>query len=180
MNATFEDLHGTIAAAAAGDELAFARIIALHDDDMARVAYLVCGDVSLAHDAVQSAWLIAWRKIRTLRDMDRLRAWLVAIAANEARQLIRRQHRRAVVEITVHALDEERHLPRAANPADRPLDLMAALARLGAEDRQIVAMRYALGLSSFEIAEVTGRSAAGVRSRLARALDRLREDLRDE
>ena len=181
MDATFEsDLRGTIAAAAAGDEHAFARIVARHADDMVRVAYLVCGDVTLAHEAVQSAWTLAWRRIRTLRDHDRLRAWLVAIAANEARQLIRRRRRRGVVEITMHAFDDERDAPRGGDPALDYVDLMTALARLTLDDRQIVAMRYALGMTSFEIAAATGRSAAGVRSRLARALDRLREDLGDD
>jgi RNA polymerase sigma-70 factor (ECF subfamily) len=181
MNATVEgDLRGTIVAAAAGDEVAFARIIAAHGDDMARVAYLVCGDVALSREAVQSAWALAWRKMRTLRDHDRLRAWLVAIAANEARQLVRGRRRRGVVEITVQAFDDERDAPRGEDPANGYVDLLAALTKLDPEDRQIIAMRYAIGLTSFEIAAATGRSAAGVRSRLARALDRLREDLRDD
>jgi DNA-directed RNA polymerase specialized sigma24 family protein len=54
--------------AAAGDEAAFAGIIEAHHDDMIRVAYLVTGEVELAHEAVQSAWLLAWRKLGGLRD----------------------------------------------------------------------------------------------------------------
>jgi len=176
------DLGGTVAAAAAGDEFAFARIVAAHDDDMARVAYLISGDVPTAHDAVQAAWAIAWRRMHTLRDHDRLRPWLVAIAANEARQLVRRRRRHGIVEISVDAASDEGSVAgRPHDPAvERHLDLMEALRRLDPEDREIVAMRYALGMSSFEIAGATGRSAPGVRSRLARALSRLREDLRDE
>ena len=82
-----------VAQAAAGDAFAFARIVAAHHDDMARVCYVICGDRELAQDAVQAAWPIAWRKLGALRDPERLRPWLMAVAANEARQILRRQRR---------------------------------------------------------------------------------------
>jgi RNA polymerase sigma factor (sigma-70 family) len=170
---------GTVASAAAGDEAAFARIIATHDDDLVRVAYLVTDDVDLAHEAAQAAWLIAWRKLGSLRDEDRLRPWLVAIAANEARQLLRRRRRRSVVEITIASMPEAAAEQVGSRTLDAWLDLHNALRRLSPEDRSIVAMRYALGLTSSEIASVTGLSATGVRSRLARSLARLRKDLDD-
>ncbi len=174
-------LPGVMASAATGDEVAFARIVAAHHDDMARVAYLVTCEVDLAAEAVQSAWPIAWRKLSSLRDPDRLRPWLLSIAANEARQLLRRRRRRQVTEITVEGW------PEGAEPAGtrvddraRELDLINALRRLPAEDRGVVAMRYVLGLSSSEIGRATGLSPTGVRSRLARALERLRKDLGDD
>jgi RNA polymerase sigma factor (sigma-70 family) len=174
-------LPGVVESAAAGDEIAFARIVATYHDDMVRVSYLVAGDVDLAHEAVQSAWPIAWRKLRTLRDHDRLRPWLVSIAANEARQLIRRKHRRRVVEIAVEPWMED---ASSSDPGsldrDRNLDLVNAVGRLAADDRVIVAMRYALGFTSAEIGRATGRSAPGIRSRLQRALVQLKKDLGDD
>ena len=128
------ELVGTVSAAAAGDQIAFARIVAAYDDDMAGVAYVVCGDVSLAHEALQSAWALAWRRIGSLRDHERLRAWLVAIAANEARQLVRRRRRRSVAEIAVHDIDDERDAPHGPDPADRYLDLIAAVGRAAGQD----------------------------------------------
>src|SRR3954470_11930152 len=171
---------GIVALAAAGDEGAFARIVAGHHEDMFRVAYLVTAETDLALDAVQSAWQIAWSKLTTLRDHDRLRPWLVSIAANEARQLLRKRRRRHLTEITVETWVEGSE-PRAAPPGDgdRVLDLQNALLRLDAKDRSVVAMRYALGLSASEIGQATGLSTPGVRSRLARSLERLRKDLGD-
>ena len=174
-------LEGVISAAAEGDEAAFERIVTVHHDDMTRVAYLVSGDVEVTREAVQAAWSIAWRKLGTLRDPDRLRPWLMAVAANEARQLMRRRRHSAVTEIDVEHLPEGAATAWSTGPdrlADR-IDLLSAVGRLTHDDRKILAMRYAVGLTSTEIAEAIGLSAPGVRSRLARSLERLRRDLGD-
>src|SRR3954451_4053334 len=174
-------MHGAMALAAAGDEGAFARIVAAYHADMVRVAYLVAGDTDVALDAVQSAWQIAWTRLKTLRDQDSLRPWLVSIAANEARQLLRKRRRRQVTEITVASWDGGFE-PRSdrSGERDRELDLRNALQRLEPKDRSVIAMRYALGLSAVEIGKATGLSVPGVRSRLARGLERLRKDLGDD
>jgi RNA polymerase sigma factor (sigma-70 family) len=81
--------------AAAGDTVAFARIVGAYHADMVRVAYVVSGgQQDVADDAVQAAWSAAWRKLGSLRDPQRLRQWLVSVAANEARQACRRQRHR--------------------------------------------------------------------------------------
>jgi RNA polymerase sigma-70 factor, ECF subfamily len=130
---------------------------------------------------VQAAWPIAWRKLASLRDEDRLRPWLVSIAANEARQLIRRRRRRRAVEIAVGSLDTDPgSRDDRADEHDRSLDVLAALGRLPPDDRGLVAMRYAFGLTSAEIGRAMNLSAPGVRYRLAHALERLRKDLGDD
>ena len=79
--------HLTHRAASVGyGDAAFARIIHAHHDDMTRICFVICADIDLADEAVQGAWLIAWRKLHSLRDPARLRPWLVSVAANEARQ----------------------------------------------------------------------------------------------
>jgi RNA polymerase sigma factor (sigma-70 family) len=164
----------TVRLAAEGDEAAFTRLVAEHRAAMARVAFVICGDPEATGDAVQSAWSIAWRRLHTLRDPDQVRPWLIAIAANEARQLIRGRRRRPVVDIS-DAL--ERH--GGGDPADTigVVDLQRALAHLGADDRRLLALRFVAGFDSTEIARHTGLSASGVRSRLARLLERLRTDI---
>src|SRR6187399_1585787 len=92
-----------LAQAATGDDVAFSRIVAAYHDDMARVCFAVCRDVDLAQESAHAAWPIAWRKLSSIRDPERLRPWLMAIAANEARGLARRRGRRALREITVDA-----------------------------------------------------------------------------
>jgi RNA polymerase sigma-70 factor (ECF subfamily) len=172
-----DSLAAAVALATAGDETAFARIIQIHHDDMTRVCFVVCGDLDVADEAVQAAWPIVWRKLGSLRDPGRLRPWLVSIAANEARQLIRRRRRRTVVELAVAGAATSGVDP-AGHVGD--LDLTNALARLDPDDRALLALRYVAGFDSTELARATGRSASGTRARLARLLGRLRTELSND
>ncbi len=156
--------------------MAFARIVDAFHGDLLRVAYVVAGDEQLAEDAVQSAWSIAWRKLGSLRDPERLRPWLVSVAANEARQLVRSRCRRQVAEIRVRPLDDPEGDPSA--DADR-LDLLDVVHRLKLEDRSLLALRYVGGLDANEIGALLGMSPSGVRGHLSRLLERLRKELRD-
>lgn len=165
-----------VARAAAGDRVAFARIVQAYHGDMARVAYVVSGDTELAEDAVQAAWSIAWRKLGSLRDPDRLRPWLMSVAANEARQMVRRRHHISVVEIDVAALPAT--APDPSDAIDR-LDLVTAINHLKPEDRALLALRYVAELESGEIGPLLGMSPSGVRGHLSRVLGRLRKELRD-
>lgn len=165
----------TVERAAAGDEAACARLVEEHHAPMVRTAYVISGDVELAREATQIAWTKAWRRLGSLRQRDQVRPWLVAIAANEARQLLRSRHRRVIYEIR-SGPDRS-----AVDPTERldVLDLRHAVSRLSMDDRSLLAMRYVAGLDSNEIGSYAGMSASGVRSRLARLLDRLRKELDD-
>jgi RNA polymerase sigma factor (sigma-70 family) len=170
-----------VARAASGDEVAFARIVAAHHDDMARVAFVVCRDVQLAQEAAHAAWPIVWRKLSSVRDPAKLRPWLLAIAANEARGLARQRRRRGVREVAVDPLPEGVAPRGTTDPAERValIDLANALARLDAADRVVVGLSAA-GLSSSEIGQAIGMTPSGVRARLGRVMARLREDLSDD
>jgi RNA polymerase sigma-70 factor (ECF subfamily) len=161
--------------AASGDEVAFARLIDEHHEPMVRAAYVVVGDVDLAREAAQNAWTLAWKRLSSVRDPGRIRSWLVAICANEARGLVRRAKRRQIIEIS------DAPPSPATDPADwiDVVDLEHALARLKPDERSLLALRYVSGLDSTDIAEQLGMSASGVRSRLSRLVDRLRKDLDD-
>jgi RNA polymerase sigma-70 factor (ECF subfamily) len=165
----------TVRLAARGDETAFARLVQEHHAAMARVAYVIGGDAEVARDAVQSAWSIAWRRLPSLRDPSQVRAWLIAIAANEARASLRRGRRGGG---TVN-LDDALEVLGGHDPADRiaVVDLRRVLARLDTDERTLLALRYTAGLESAEIASHLGISASGVRTRLARLLERLRSEL---
>jgi len=167
----------TLVEASAGDVDAFARIVRAHHDDMVRVCVFICGDPDIAQDAAQAAWPIAWRKLGSLREPDKLRAWLIAVAVNEARQLVRRQRRDRVVEIEVADVASDH-----GDPASRAsvTDLVHAVRQLPVEDRTLLSLRYVAGFDATEIGSVIGISSSGVRSRLARLVAGLRSELGDD
>jgi len=172
------ELTGAVASAVAGDDLAFERIVEAHHEDMRRVCVVMCHDDEIADEAVQSAWAVAWRKLDTLNDPARLRPWLVSVALNEARQLLRKKGRRPQ-----QGIDSD--IARVAGGTDpatstESIDLRRALAHLDPDDRALLAMRYIAGFDATELSTVIGLSPSGTRNRLERLLARLRQELGDE
>ena len=156
MNPPTATMEDVVARAQRGESDAFSALVDSHHAELVRIAYVVSGDIELARDAAQSAWVKAWRKLPGLRDPARLRVWLIAITANEARQMSRARRRRSLREAQMPIDFEsggwlpERFEP-FAEPSSAPVDLAHALARLDAEDRALIAMRYLAGLGSDEI-----------------------------
>jgi RNA polymerase sigma factor (sigma-70 family) len=164
-----------IASAAAGDEIAFARIVAVHHAEMVRICHMVVRDRAVAEEAAQAAWSIAWRKLGTIRQPDRLRPWLISVAVNEARKLQRGHARRHRIEVIGDPPDRPGGIDPAAGVAY--LDLEEALARLEASDRALLAFRYVAGFDASELANAVGLTPSGTRTRLERLLKRLRQEL---
>jgi RNA polymerase sigma-70 factor (ECF subfamily) len=173
---------GLARAGALGDEAAFTELVARHHRDLLRVAYVICRDSALAEDSVQAAWTIAWRRIGDVRDPERVRGWLVAVAANEARRTMRSRRGR-VLEISAADMGLNRAPDLRPDPLARGIakaDLRRVLATLDPNDRALIALRYVAELSSDEIGRAMGMSSSGARGRLSRLLVRLRGELRDE
>src|SRR4029079_12191120 len=118
---------------------------------MGRIAFCLCADLDIAEEAEQSAWAVAYRRLKELRDPERLRPWLMSVAANEARQIIRSRPRRTVREIAITDPSQPRSVDQAAL-----IDLHAALGRLAPKDRAIVGMRFIGGFESAEIGRAMG------------------------
>lgn len=155
------------------DERAFDALFEDASDMLVRLSIVICGSRELAEDAVQNAWETAWQRRSDLRDGKKAKAWLVAIAANEARMLARRGRLRLRIE-SILARDRS----DSVQPIDgASTDLRAALAKLSAEDRSLLALRYVAGYTSPEIADITGSTPGVVRVRLSRLHRRLRKDL---
>lgn len=169
------NLADVLASARSGDDTAFARIVETYDGDMYRVCVAIARDQTIAADGVQAAWAIAWKKIGTVREPERLRPWLVSVAANETKKLLNKRARRSEVE----------HIDRgsvdggSADPATgvASIDLRDALERLDPDDRALLAMRYVAGFNATELAGAIGLSPPGTRARLQRLLARLRTEL---
>lgn len=151
-------------------EADFTALVERYHGDLLRLAYAMCGDRSMAEDAVQSAWQAAWRGRNELRDAEKVRGWLFTITANEVRRLLRR--RRLTALLGAH---DNRDAAIEFRPRD--VDLARALEHLSSRDRQLIGMHYGLGLTSEEIGSHLGLSASATRVRLHRVLGRLRQEL---
>lgn len=151
----------------------FEQLVERYQPALMRLAYGMAGDRLLAEDAVQGCWQAAWRS-RDQIDPMKVRAWLFTVTANQVRRQLRRQRLGNVLRGRLRPPMP----PDEADPSH--IDLTAALSHLKLRDRQLIALRYGLGLTSQEIGEQLGLSASGTRVRLGRVLARLRMELSDE
>ena len=151
-----------------------------YQDVAVRTAYLVCPEAD-ADDAVQESFLKAFAALPRFRDGSPLRPWLLRIVTNEARNRRRSAGRRRGLALRAaerQPRDDAVPGPEAAViAAETSAELLAALATLRDDDREIVGARYFLDLSEAETAETLGLARGTVKSRTSRALARLREAL---
>ena len=161
-----------------GDARAFAQLVEPHREIAFRVAYLITRNPADAEDALQDGLLKAWRALGRFRPNAPLRPWLLRIAANEARNRRRGEGRREGLALRAAAASPGEAAPspeEAALAAERRRLLLDALEQLPERARLVLELRYLLGLSEDETAAALGIRRGTVKSRSARALERLRE-----
>jgi RNA polymerase sigma factor (sigma-70 family) len=167
--------------ARAGDVDAYAWLVRRHSAAAVRVAAAVCGSATDAEDAAQEAFVKMFYALDRFRPDAPLRPWLLRIVANEARNQQRSGRRRTALAArgassgALPAPSAEEFVIAGAD-ADA---VLAAVASLGERDRLVIAYRYFGGLSEREMADALGCRQGTVKSRLARALERLRPALAD-
>lgn len=166
-----------------GDAVAYTRLVRLHQATALRVAYLAAGGHADAEDAVQEAFVKAFRHLSRFEGGRPFRPWLLRIVRNEALNLRRRagrQARLAMKAATEPVLGDAPTSPEsAAVAAESRRILLAALDSLPDRFRMVVACRYLVGLSEVETATLLRVPRGTVKSRTARGLDRLRTALPD-
>lgn len=132
-----------------------------------------------ADDVVQEAFVRAFNALGSFRAQASFRPWLLQIVANETMNLHRARHRRAGLQLRLSTHDYPPQ-PADADPEtaavsdDRRSILLDAVRQLPHKDQLVITCRYFLELSEAETAQVLGWPAGSVKSRLSRALGRLR------
>ncbi len=167
-----------VSLARGGDLAAYGELVERHRVAACRLAYVIVGDE--AEDAAQEAFLKAHRSLGRFRPGAAFRPWLMAIVANEAKNRRRAAGRRAGLALRVSSAaeaDGTQSPEEEALALDRREQLAAGLAALGERDRRVIAYRYFAGLSEAEMAEAMRCPPGTVKSRLSRALERLRAAL---
>jgi len=160
-----------VTAARAGDRAAFAELLKPEYRAAFRLAYGMLQDVGEAEDAVQEAAFAAWKKVGNLREGASLRPWLLGIVANRCRTVKRSRW----WSVTKSDLPDEEApaLDLAAS-----IDLRRALRRIGHDERLVLVLRYYLDMPFEEIATTLGISPKAARTRVERAIHRLKPIMR--
>ena len=167
-----------------GDRDAYAELVSRHAPVAIRTAVLL-GAGGDAEDVVQEAFVKAYGALDGFREGAPFRPWLLRIVANESRNMHRSSGRRAARERRSWQEVQPLLLARRDDPVEAALSrerqdaLVGGLAGLSPEHRQVVTCRYLLDLDEAETAAVLGWPRGTVKSRLHRALGRLRDLLAD-
>ena len=162
-----------------GDIDAYEEIVQRYQQLAFRTAYVITRSAAEAEDAAQDAFVKAYRALASFRTGAEPRPWLLRIVANEARNRMRSAVRRQRLELRLaegfRQGDAAPSPEAAAVDADERRRLVSLVGELEENDRLIIASRYFLELSGEETAAALGIPEGTVKSRLSRALGRLRE-----
>ncbi len=158
-----------IQAARSGDERAFDSLVGPLIEPAYKLAVVLLRDPSEAEDAVQEACLKAWRKLPQLRPESPIRPWFLSIVANHARSL-RRSRWWSV--LRMDSVPDARHV--VGDRVDENLDLDRELAKLPPTDRAVLFLSFSLDLPVGEVGRILGISPQAAKSRVHRAVAKLR------
>jgi RNA polymerase sigma-70 factor (ECF subfamily) len=177
LNENFiHDEIALIRRARAGDREAFGQVMETHAPRAYRIAFAILQNRSDAEDAVQDAFITAYKSLRKLEKEGSFNSWLSRIVATRAYDLLRRKQREhKIVEKTIPTLKMS-HL--ASNPAegkqDLALDLQEAITKLPELHRLAILLRYSEDASTDEIARILNRPAGTIRRILSESYHLLR------
>jgi RNA polymerase sigma-70 factor, ECF subfamily len=157
----------------AGDTEAYARLVDRHYDRCARIAMRILGNREDAEEAVQDAFLRAFKALGAYEDRERFSPWLSRILVNQCRTIRARVNRREEVFASIDISDSG-WFAGTSEPDSLWPDLERALAQLPAEQREAIVLRYADDLTYEEMARVTGAGESALKMRVQRAFARLR------
>jgi RNA polymerase sigma-70 factor, ECF subfamily len=161
-----------------GEVAAYEELVRRYEEPAFRAALFVCGDADEARDAAQEGFVRAWQALPRFRPGAEPRPWLMRIVVNAARNRRRGSGRRSGLALRVaqdRPSDAAAPSPEVAVLAgERRVELLAAIGKLRDDDRLAIGLRWFAELGEAEMAAVLGVPRGTVKSRLSRAMGRLR------
>lgn len=161
-----------IEAACQGDKEAIEQVLLQYHPTVTRFARKYCATAEDVEDAVQETLWIAAQKIGTLRVASAFVSWLFQVVRHECYRLLRIQQREYSVDDMLDQADENAELY-----LELQHDLIAAIAALPTQHRQVLILRDMEGMAAAEVAAMLGITLETVKSRLHRARVSLRQTL---
>ena len=162
-----------------GDDAAYCEIVDRFGASLYRLAFALLGNRADAEDAVQDTFAGAFLHLERFEGRASLRTWLTRILVRQAARCRRAKTRRPTVPLdaTLHAVGPAP--PDAAAGSDRRLDVLAALHQMPAPFREVLVLREMHDMTYDEIAAALDVPRGTVESRLFRARQALKEQLKD-
>lgn len=170
--------HAIIQRVLSGDVEAYAQLVDRHHERCERIALRILGNREDAEEAIQDAFVRAFRALGDYEERERFSAWLTRILVNQCRTILVRTSRRETVfpdldprtlDFAVDALTADGAWP----------DLEHALAQLPVEQREAIVLKYADDLTYEEMSRITGAGESALKMRIQRAFARLRVILQE-
>ena len=167
-----------IAKAQRGDRHAYGELASYHHRGVIQVIYRMCGDVELAQDAAQEAFIKAWLHLPSFRPGTSLRNWLYRIAINTTLDVLRRDAKIADIGFETLPMPDPQVGPEAALlQKERTVAVQQAILALTEASRSVLVLREYGGLTYAEIAAALDIPLGTVMSRLNYARRQLRQSL---
>jgi RNA polymerase sigma-70 factor (ECF subfamily) len=162
----------------AGDVEAYSRLVDRHYDRCARIAVRILGNREDAEEAIQDAFLRAYKALGHYEERERFSAWLTRILVNQCRTVLASARRRDAVFPDLDPQQVEYAVEPDSNDGPWP-ELERVLARLPQDQREAIVLKYADDLTYEEMSRITGAGESALKMRIQRAFARLRALLQE-
>ena len=169
--------------ARAGDRECFSRLVKNHTTRTYRIAFSLLRNRSDAEDAVQEAFVTAYRSIKNLKKEASFGAWLARIVTTRSYDIIRKRQRNKLVAADEDSISQMERIPSQSDTpevVELSLDLRWAIDHLPDTHRLVILLHYAEGATTDEIARIVGRPPGTVRRILSESYRLMRPYLEEE
>jgi RNA polymerase sigma-70 factor, ECF subfamily len=162
----------------AGDVEAFSRLVDRHYERCARIAVRILGNREDAEEAIQDAFLRAFKALGDYEEREQFSAWLTRILVNQCRTVLARSRRRDAIFPDLDPLAMDFAVDANTSDGTWP-ELERALSQLPVEQREAIVLKFADDLTYEEMSRITGAGESALKMRVQRAFARLRAILQE-
>jgi len=170
--------------ARAGNRLSFQELVSMFQEDIHRLAYYRTFSQMDAEDITQEVFVQAYRKLKSLKDTQRFRAWLYSIAVNRCNDFLRKRKYLSLLHIRTareqEFIEEEKGMSKNYNDTIAKKrfweQVRTLLEKLSTMEREVFTLRFMDQRNINEIATILGKSESTVKTHLYRALEKVRKD----
>ena len=170
-----EEERTLIARAKSGDAQAYQGLVELYEQPVFRAAFLILHDSDDAQDVAQESFMRGYKAMNKFKDEQPFKPWILRIAVNQALSAMRKIQRRRELPAQTPGADFDLAIDETLIDKERAALLITALNQMKEKERIVIYLKYFMDFSETELANYLGCARGTVKSRLHRALAKLRD-----